>query len=84
MTNYAWNVCHWNGVQQYIERKDYLVYVLGGKVFACQIESDADDNRYAKRMGKNVSIVLYELPKVKNKCKMLCCMIRKTAKTMPV
>jgi glutathione synthase/RimK-type ligase-like ATP-grasp enzyme len=42
--------------QQYIPGTDYRVHVVGDEVFACEIESSADDYRYAGRSGTTVSI----------------------------
>lgn len=48
--------------QEYIEGTDYRVHVVGEKVFPCEIQSEADDYRYAGRQGKQVEIKACEAP----------------------
>ncbi len=58
--------------QQYVPGKDYRVHVVGKKVFACEITSQADDYRYASRYGLVPSIYPYELPgDVAERCRAL-------------
>jgi hypothetical protein len=48
--------------QQYIPGADYRVHVIGEQIFATRITSDADDYRYACRLGVDVNIEACELP----------------------
>jgi len=48
--------------QEYVRGREYRVHVVGDEVFACEIESDADDYRYAERQGADVAIRPAELP----------------------
>jgi glutathione synthase/RimK-type ligase-like ATP-grasp enzyme len=58
--------------QQYIPGTDYRVHVVGDEVFACQINSLADDYRYAARQGLGVEICPYQLPQdVADRCRAL-------------
>ncbi len=43
--------------QEYVEGTDWRVHVLRDEVFACRIESQADDYRYAQRSGLSVELV---------------------------
>lgn len=47
--------------QAYIPGRDYRVHVIGEDVFACEIQSEADDYRYAGADGR-VSILAVRLP----------------------
>jgi glutathione synthase/RimK-type ligase-like ATP-grasp enzyme len=47
--------------QQYIPGRDYRVHVVGEDTFACEIESNADDYRYATRLGGWVKLRPYRL-----------------------
>jgi hypothetical protein len=49
--------------QRYIPGHDYRVHVVGDEVFACEIVSEADDYRYARRQGAHTEIRSYDLPK---------------------
>ena len=42
--------------QQYVPGVDYRVHVVGEEVFACRIECEADDYRYASRQGLPIAI----------------------------
>ncbi|HUO55505.1 MAG TPA: hypothetical protein VMU18_12230 [Rhodoblastus sp.] len=48
--------------QQYVAGRDHRVHVVGEKVFACEIISEADDYRYAARGGSNVELKACALP----------------------
>lgn len=64
------NVC-WcpTQFQKYISGVDYRVHVVKDKVFACEIESEVDDYRYASRQGSSTKIRPYILPDdVADKC----------------
>jgi glutathione synthase/RimK-type ligase-like ATP-grasp enzyme len=54
---------HWcpTQFQQYIPGRDYRVHVVGQEVFACEIDSNADDYRYATRQGGYVKLRPYSL-----------------------
>lgn len=55
--------------QQYIPGTDYRVHVIGDKVFAAQIVSDADDYRYAGRSGNSTEIRACTLePELASRC----------------
>lgn len=49
--------------QQYIAGTDCRVHVIGERVFACEIRSEADDYRYAARQGLSVTHSAVGLPK---------------------
>jgi glutathione synthase/RimK-type ligase-like ATP-grasp enzyme len=58
--------------QQYIPGTDYRVHIVGREVYTCKILSDADDYRYATRLGESVTIQSDMLPEeVADRCKML-------------
>jgi len=58
--------------QQYIPGADYRVHVVGDRVFAAQIVSDADDYRYAGRSGNSTEIRACTLePDLVNRCRRL-------------
>jgi hypothetical protein len=42
--------------QQYVRGREYRVHVVGDEVLACEIESEADDYRYAQQRGADISI----------------------------
>ncbi|MBS1690844.1 MAG: RimK domain-containing protein ATP-grasp [Actinobacteria bacterium] len=48
--------------QQYIAGRDFRVHVVGAEAFACQIDSNADDYRYAARNGGSVRLSPCRLP----------------------
>ncbi len=48
--------------QQYVPGVDYRVHVVGEEVFACRIECEADDYRYASRQGLPIAIEACTLP----------------------
>jgi glutathione synthase/RimK-type ligase-like ATP-grasp enzyme len=48
--------------QQYIPGRDYRVHIVGHEAFACEVDSDADDYRYAARQGGHVELRPYDLP----------------------
>lgn len=48
--------------QQFIPGKDVRVHVVGEKIFACEIISEADDYRYAGQQGASVEIRSCDLP----------------------
>ena len=48
--------------QQYVPGDDYRVHVVGEEVFACRIECEADDYRYASRQGLPIAIEACVLP----------------------
>jgi hypothetical protein len=56
--------------QQYIAGDDYRVHVVGEEVFACRIECEADDYRYASRQGLPIAIEACALPE---ECAERCC-----------
>lgn len=62
--------------QEYVRGREYRVHVVGREVFACEIESDADDYRYAQQQGAEVAIRATELP---SECADRC---RKLAETL--
>lgn len=43
--------------QQYISGTDYRVHVVGERIFACEIRSEADDYRYASHQGVSLKIL---------------------------
>lgn len=58
--------------QQYIPGTDYRVHVVGDRVFAAQIVSDADDYRYAGRSGARTEIRACILePDLRERCRRL-------------
>ena len=58
--------------QQYIPGLDYRVHVVGDKVFACEIVSDADDYRYAGQQTRAVELRAYEVPaEIADRCRAL-------------
>lgn len=59
--------------QQYVAGTDVRVHVVGNRLFACEILSDADDYRYAGREGRSVKMRTYDLPPdCANRCLELC------------
>jgi hypothetical protein len=48
--------------QQYVAGRDHRVHVVGDRVFACEIVSEADDYRYATRSGLDVAIKACAIP----------------------
>ncbi len=48
--------------QQYVSGTDVRVHVVGDRLFACEILSDADDYRYAGQQGYSAEIRPCELP----------------------
>ena len=48
--------------QQWLPGRDYRVHVIGSRVFAVAIASEADDYRYAGSQGLNVELSACELP----------------------
>ena len=48
--------------QQYVPGVDYRVHVVGRRVFACRIECEADDYRYAARQGLPIAIEACTVP----------------------
>jgi hypothetical protein len=48
--------------QQYVPGADYRVHVVGDEVFACRIECEADDYRYASRQELPIAIEACTLP----------------------
>jgi glutathione synthase/RimK-type ligase-like ATP-grasp enzyme len=48
--------------QEFILGTDYRVHVVGGRVFACRVTSNADDYRYGARSGSNPTIEACHLP----------------------
>lgn len=48
--------------QQYVPGRDHRVHVVGDAVFPCEVVSDADDYRYAKRQGGSVAMRACALP----------------------
>lgn len=48
--------------QEYISGVDYRVHVVGDEIYACRIESEADDYRYASRQGSDTGLEACELP----------------------
>jgi RimK-like ATP-grasp domain len=60
--------------QQYVPGDDYRVHVVGDEVFACRIECEADDYRYASRQDLPVAIEACELPpECAERCRLLAC-----------
>ncbi|MDQ3969526.1 MAG: RimK domain-containing protein ATP-grasp [Thermoproteota archaeon] len=58
--------------QRYIPGVNFRAHVIGDKVFACQILSNADDYRYPKQQGENVEIIPSDLPQnISYRCKTL-------------
>jgi glutathione synthase/RimK-type ligase-like ATP-grasp enzyme len=58
--------------QQYVAGRDYRVHIVGEQVFAAEIESDADDYRYAAQAGKGVSVRYARIPaSVEERCRSL-------------
>lgn len=55
--------------QAYVPGVDYRVHVVGQEVFTCEMESDADDYRYARQVGKVVGVRSCDLPpEVRKRC----------------
>lgn len=56
--------------QQYLAGQDFRVHIVGEEVFACAIDSAADDYRYAARDDKAANLRPAELPEdVAGKCR---------------
>lgn len=59
--------------QQYVPGIDVRVHVVGDRLFACEILSDADDYRYAERQGASIEMRPCDLPSdCSNRCLELC------------
>ncbi|MBX3329166.1 MAG: hypothetical protein KF722_02100 [Nitrospira sp.] len=59
--------------QQYVSGTDVRVHLVGDRLFACEILSDADDYRYAGRQGLPVQMRSCDLPSdCANRCLELC------------
>jgi glutathione synthase/RimK-type ligase-like ATP-grasp enzyme len=49
--------------QQYVDGTDFRVHVVGGEVFGCEVQSAADDYRYAAKAGEpDACLRAYEVP----------------------
>jgi glutathione synthase/RimK-type ligase-like ATP-grasp enzyme len=48
--------------QQYVPGRDYRVHVIGERVFACEVVSDADDYRLAARTGQDAEVRAADVP----------------------
>jgi len=48
--------------QEFVAGVDHRVHVVGDEIYACRIQSDADDYRYASRQDCEASIEACELP----------------------
>ena len=48
--------------QEYVPGRDFRVHVVGTRLFACEIASEADDYRYAHRQDLAVSVTQTSLP----------------------
>lgn len=58
--------------QQYVAGTDYRVHIVGDKVFAAEIVSEADDYRYAGRSGHSINIRACTLePDLADRCRRL-------------
>jgi hypothetical protein len=58
--------------QEYVEGTDVRVHVVGDEVFSCEIESTADDYRYAWRQDSGLEVHACELPaEVADRCRRL-------------
>jgi glutathione synthase/RimK-type ligase-like ATP-grasp enzyme len=58
--------------QQYIPGRDYRVHIVGDQLFTAEIQSDADDYRYAARAGKSVTIRDVRIPApIEERCRTL-------------
>jgi hypothetical protein len=58
--------------QQYIAGTDYRVHVVGDRIFPCKISSQADDYRYASRVGRAATIRAARLPhEIAERCRRL-------------
>jgi glutathione synthase/RimK-type ligase-like ATP-grasp enzyme len=58
--------------QEYVDGRDVRVHVVGDDVFACEIESSADDYRYAGRQGSGLQVRACEVPvEIADKCRNL-------------
>ena len=58
--------------QRYVPGDDYRVHVVGDEVFACRIECEADDYRYASRQDLPVAIETCALPpECAERCRLL-------------
>lgn len=55
---------HWcpTQFQQYIPGRDYRVHIVGHEAFACEIDANVDDYRYAGRRGGYVKLKPCSLP----------------------
>lgn len=49
-------------LQAYVPGLDYRVHVVGQEIFACEVESGADDYRYAERQGADTDVRPFDLP----------------------
>lgn len=55
--------------QQHVPGTDYRVHVVGAEVFACSIESNATDYRYAAMSGATLAMAAETLPaKIERQC----------------
>lgn len=63
--------------QEYVPGRDYRVHIVGDRAFACEIESNADDYRYAARQGGYVDLRPYDLPQqCADRCRALAANLR--------
>jgi hypothetical protein len=63
--------------QEYVAGTDVRVHVVGDEVFACEIESSADDYRYALRQGCDIELRACEIPaEVADRCRRLAATLR--------
>jgi glutathione synthase/RimK-type ligase-like ATP-grasp enzyme len=54
-------------VQEWLPGPDFRVHVVGTRTFACQIDSPADDYRYASRSGHSVAMTERHIPELEDR-----------------
>jgi len=58
--------------QQYIPGRDYRVHVVGDAIFTAEIVSEADDYRYAARVGEDTTVQASRIPAfLEDRCRAL-------------
>ena len=63
--------------QEYVEGVDVRVHVVGDDLFACEIESSADDYRYGGRSGAGARLKAVDVPaELAEKCRKLATALR--------
>ena len=58
--------------QQYVPGRDYRVHVVGDAIFTAEIVSEADDYRYAARIGEDTTVQASRIPTfLEDRCRAL-------------